>query len=139
MSRRERLSDRDRVCLRVFGLYVQGEWTYSQLAYITSMSPASVRQAVWRGWCLVRDLCPTRWPSHRWPHTRLIDLKGNRRPRPAPTPPVTATPSQRFLVKLEALEQEARRDGLQVEADSLRNMRVALQYWAKDRSTKKAG
>ena len=44
----------------------------------------------------------------------------------------TTQPSQtlldQFLVKLEALEQEALRDGLTYEAEGLRNMRVAIRW-----------
>lgn len=112
----------DLIALRCFGLYVQGDYSQVQIGSTVGLSGGQARQAIWRGWEMVRARCRRRWPEHEWRRIGFTDLKANRPPR------IAVAPHEQLCLRLTQLAADARVWGLSVEARALDNMRAAIRY-----------
>lgn len=138
--------------LKAFALFIHGQHTLYQIAQaigIAEQNPSTAagraRTRVEQGWRLIRERKVERWrrywdcefPAGAWQTLHGARLWTHPRAEPPP-PPRVITPLDSLLEALAALESDARRNGLSVEADGIRNMIAALRYRQRERVTEQS-
>lgn len=137
--------------LKAFALFVNGQHTLYQIAEaigIAEINPSTAagraRTRVAQGWRLIVDRKVERWrrywdvkfPGNGWQtlHGARLWTHPRAEPPPPAPPPRTLTPLEQLLEGLGELEAGARRDGLVVAADGIRNMIAALRHRERERA-----